>query len=420
MNYGNYNKSRDSNKPINEKQTYINYGVPGVDPDTSNVARNILKISPSSKKNSGYGMSSDSGTFPIKKISAYSGEKSVTDTDKMVKHVKEPSAKKHIPSKKSSEKSIQLLESKTEYSKVLTDNLKDIDLNNLNDLRKELDKREKAFFHQKKRVFKYQNTPKKITPEEARNLIIIKELKKRIDELTPQLKKLTEEGKNLLIAYDKGLEQDLHSGLEKLKLAAKHGEPKANHLLGRNYYEGKGWLDQDFNKAVKYLSVSADSGDLEDQMIVAKLYYEGDVVKRDYDKAFEYFELAAHQVDGDSDALFFVGQCYSDGTGVIQDDKLAVRYFEKAIAAENAMLKSQERDNTLKPEDKRTENLGNAEIALALANITGKGVKEPSLDIAQKLLEKSVNKGNTIAQDYINSLFERKGKLKDGVRDRLI
>ena len=85
----------------------------------------------------------------------------------------------------------------------------------------------------------------------------------------------------------------------------------------------------------------AKSGDPASRLEVGRLLFEGIGVKRNRGEAAAWFEkgFRAYQKlaeTGDPDALFALGECYDDGTGVFRDDREATELFRKAAEAGHA------------------------------------------------------------------------------------
>ena len=62
--------------------------------------------------------------------------------------------------------------------------------------------------------------------------------------------------------------------------------------LGTAYYDGKG-VKKDYQKAIEYYKKAADLGDVVAYVNLGKIYYEGKGVKQDYQKALQYYKKAA-------------------------------------------------------------------------------------------------------------------------------
>ncbi len=116
-------------------------------------------------------------------------------------------------------------------------------------------------------------------------------------------------------------------------------------------------------------------GKLEDQMNLAYMYLYGtNGVQQDFNKAFEYYQMAAKQ--NDPIALNNLGSLYFNGIGVEKDNKTALALFKKAA------------------------DLGNDNAATNLAFIYLKGgVKDPVRNkIAMDLFKKAAQSGNNVAK----------------------
>lgn len=116
-------------------------------------------------------------------------------------------------------------------------------------------------------------------------------------------------------------------------------------------------------------------GKLEDQMNLAYMYLYGtNGVQQDFNKAFEFYQMAAKQ--NDPIALNNLGSLYFNGIGVEKDNRTALTLFQKAA------------------------DLGNDNAATNLAFIYLKGgVKDPVRNkIAMDLFQKAAQSGNNIAK----------------------
>ncbi|MFB3150347.1 MAG: tetratricopeptide repeat protein, partial [Alphaproteobacteria bacterium] len=85
----------------------------------------------------------------------------------------------------------------------------------------------------------------------------------------------------------------------------------------RSYEEG------DFEAAFAAFSQLADAGDAPAQTKLGDMYSDGQGVAQDDAEAVRWYRLAADQ--GDANAQFNLGVMYDHGRGVAQDDAEAVR-----------------------------------------------------------------------------------------------
>ncbi len=146
---------------------------------------------------------------------------------------------------------------------------------------------------------------------------------------------------------------------EKIKKASEENDPVAQYTIGAMLYYGK-LVAQDKFKAEKYITMAANAGYAEAQtqmayihidksshtlalewlykaaaqkepwacFKLAQYYEEGVHVFKSYDKAREYYEIAADA--GIMNAVLKLGTYYQYGIGVEKDNKSAIAYYEFA------------------------------------------------------------------------------------------
>ena len=85
---------------------------------------------------------------------------------------------------------------------------------------------------------------------------------------------------------------------------------------------------EDFETAAKLLQLSAEQGDAEAQFKLGLCYSGGFVVKQDETEAVKWYRKAAEQ--GLAEAQFKLGLCYAYGEGVKQDFLAAARWCRRA------------------------------------------------------------------------------------------
>lgn len=81
----------------------------------------------------------------------------------------------------------------------------------------------------------------------------------------------------------------------------------------------------------KDLKSLAESGDVNVQYELGMYYLQAEDDKKDYEKAFYWFQQAAK--GGQKEAITWLGLCYYAGYGVTEDSKKAVEYFSTARKA---------------------------------------------------------------------------------------
>ncbi len=102
--------------------------------------------------------------------------------------------------------------------------------------------------------------------------------------------------------FGKTQKQDVTTGIMWLEAAAKHGEERADLILGKIYFEGK-FVQEDYNKSIVYLRRASNVGLLEADYYLGQAYYYGKGAKQDYNKAMEYYIKAIHL---DNPQVFFL------------------------------------------------------------------------------------------------------------------
>lgn len=125
-------------------------------------------------------------------------------------------------------------------------------------------------------------------------------------------------------------------------IAAEHGYPPAQEMVGRIFYSGyhKVYNRFPFNlwgtdtipinskNALLWYSLAAEQGDANALYSLGNCYIKGGVVSQSYDKAIDLFTKAAEQAN--SRAQVTLGDCYAEGKGVPMDWKKAVLWYTKA------------------------------------------------------------------------------------------
>ena len=101
-----------------------------------------------------------------------------------------------------------------------------------------------------------------------------------------------------------------------LTLRAKTGDPEAEFILGRCYFNGLG-VAQNKAEALKWFEKSANQGIVEAEMMVGISYWTGVDVKMDGARGVKWFRKAADQ--GEPGAFHYLGAAYYLGRGVKQD-----------------------------------------------------------------------------------------------------
>lgn len=115
-----------------------------------------------------------------------------------------------------------------------------------------------------------------------------------------------------------------------LLLACEEGNQDAIHWMFVAYANGLG-VEQDEDKALDYLKILAEYGYPDMQCELGKWYETVDwgTCKEEMNReAIKWFAKAAEL--GNVEAMYYLGECYRDGSGVDEDQKKAVEWFTKA------------------------------------------------------------------------------------------
>ena len=112
--------------------------------------------------------------------------------------------------------------------------------------------------------------------------------------------------------------------------ACEEGNQDAIHWMFVAYSNGLG-VEQDEDKALEYLKILAEYGYPDMQCGLGKWYETVDWGTRKEEmnrEAVKWFAKAAER--GNVEAMYYLGECYRDGSGVDEDQKKAVEWFTKA------------------------------------------------------------------------------------------
>jgi len=126
------------------------------------------------------------------------------------------------------------------------------------------------------------------------------------------------------------------------------GRPSAPGTLGYIYYKGVGGIP-DYEKAYEYFSIAADNNIPEAKCYISDMYRKGQWVEKDPDEAFsilepiyeEQLQLYENRRVGCAyaEAALRMGYCYEDGSGCQQDLLKAKQYYVEAKEAIEKRIK---------------------------------------------------------------------------------
>ncbi len=165
-------------------------------------------------------------------------------------------------------------------------------------------------------------------------------------------------------------------GLPYLKQAAELGllEAQAMYLGTLLLSEDS---DKDYTKEIKkcveWIRAAAINGNPEGQEMLGEIYSGGLGVPENQETAVKWYRKAAMQ--GNDGAQYYLGECYYLGKGVAENDAEAVKWFQKAANQEHA----------------------DAQYYLGECYYLGKGVAQNDAE-AVKWFQKSADQGNADAQ----------------------
>lgn len=95
----------------------------------------------------------------------------------------------------------------------------------------------------------------------------------------------------------------------------------------------------DYQRAMKILRPLAEKGDPAAQVLVGRMFFDGEGVEKDHVQAIAWFTRAAEQ--GDPKGQGRLGWCYKDGLGTPRDYRNAARWFQAAADGGNAWAQHQ-------------------------------------------------------------------------------
>lgn len=113
--------------------------------------------------------------------------------------------------------------------------------------------------------------------------------------------------------------------------AARQKRPESQFCIAMMYKAGLG-IDKNYAEAFKWFQEAAKQGFPEAQLGLGEMYYSKDGGEN-YPEAVKWFQLAADQ--DETDAMVALAQCYESGKGVMKNEKVARRWYEKAASKGN-------------------------------------------------------------------------------------
>ena len=133
--------------------------------------------------------------------------------------------------------------------------------------------------------------------------------------------------------FDEGLaaykNREYATALAELRPAAEAGDPRAQHMLGFLYAQGRG-VEKDIAKTLELWRLSASQGHPPAQFTLGSLYRKGMGVKEDKKKAAELIGRAADA--GYADAQYLYAIMLAQGEGIGRDLAAAYMWLDMAAA----------------------------------------------------------------------------------------
>lgn len=120
---------------------------------------------------------------------------------------------------------------------------------------------------------------------------------------------------------------DKEEGMKCILKSAEMNNPDAMILLVNSYRSGD-IVERNIELANEYAKRLYDMKIPVGIRLYAESFYFAEEGKRDYDKAFKYYQEAATK--GDVKSIFSLGTCYFEGRGVEKNDEKAFAHFLKA------------------------------------------------------------------------------------------
>ena len=98
----------------------------------------------------------------------------------------------------------------------------------------------------------------------------------------------------------------------------------AQYYLAYMYESGEK-IPQDYQKAIQYYFLAARRGDSDAQYRLGNIYFKGKGIDKEYEKAFEFFVIAAE--NDNAEGIYSLGMMYENGFGVQQNFVIALKWY---------------------------------------------------------------------------------------------
>ncbi|WP_301886232.1 tetratricopeptide repeat protein, partial [Bacteroides congonensis] len=183
---------------------------------------------------------------------------------------------------------------------------------------------------------------------------------------------------------------DSYGGLLRYVEAARRGDPQAAYNAGHIYEAGEE-VDENIDLAYQLYEMAAKCGHPAGQFEVGYYLFEGfGDVEQDYAKAVEWFEKAYQNPKCSkttrTQTAAYLGLCYQEGLGTVQDDDVAFEYLHEA---------GEDIDNLWESITVKVLT------ALGVAYAFGRGT-ETDIELGYQYLEDAAKLGSEEAKKYIS------------------
>lgn len=198
---------------------------------------------------------------------------------------------------------------------------------------------------------------------------------------------------------------DSYGGLLRYVEAARRGDPQAAYNAGHIYEAGEE-VDENIDLAYQLYEMAAKCGHPAGQFEVGYYLFEGfGDVEQDYAKAVEWFEKAYQNPKCSkttrTQTAAYLGLCYQEGLGTVQDDDVAFEYLHEA---------GEDIDNLWESITVKVLT------ALGVAYAFGRGT-EADIELGYQYFEDAVKLGSEEAKEYIGYInspdFEARERKKE-------
>lgn len=176
--------------------------------------------------------------------------------------------------------------------------------------------------------------------------------------------------------FGTGVPEDNEKAEELFRKAAEAGANTAMFFLGRIYCENY----EDASEAIRWFEKAGKAGFSYAYTCIGEIYRDGEIVSRNYAKAYDYFKKAAD--DGDEDAQNYLGLMFLQGEHVQENDSKAFQYFKKAAEQDFAA----------------------AQYNLGVCYYNGWGT-QPRMQLAQYYMKKAADQDYESAQEFLDENF---------------